>query len=455
MRMRAAAREHRPLVWLLSLGLVLRIATMVAYHPALFYSDSWGYLKMASGPFPVSIAPLRPSGYPLLIRLFSLDGHSLLTLIGVQHLAGLLSGGLLYAALLREGVGRWLASAASALLVLDLWSVALEQRVLAEAFFTLALTASLYLALRRRRVALELGASGLLLALAATMRPVALFAALVWLAHLLLRRPGARALLAGLGGLLVPLLIYAALHDASTGTFGLTQSNGWFLYARIGQIVDCRGVNVPLEERPLCVRARPGEGPTYFLFSRSSPAHRLFGAISADHTRQAHSDAILLHFALRMILARPLDYLRIVGADVARFLEPGTSAGAAEDGTVMLPRHVRLTRDDRLQRVGLPASYVPHADPPAAQLSWLAGWLHTSRLLIDVLLALSAFALLLRVRGSSAVLLAAGEGVALLVGSAASAGFAIRYLLPAVPLIVFAGTLSLARISTRRPARTL
>jgi len=48
----------------------VRLAALIAYRPALFYSDSWGYLKMARGPRLVAIAPTRPSGYPLALRLF-------------------------------------------------------------------------------------------------------------------------------------------------------------------------------------------------------------------------------------------------------------------------------------------------------------------------------------------------------------------------------------------------
>src|SRR5947209_19490498 len=54
-------RRHWPFALVLAAGALLRIATEVAYHPALFYSDSWGYLSMAHGGSLVSFAPLRPS----------------------------------------------------------------------------------------------------------------------------------------------------------------------------------------------------------------------------------------------------------------------------------------------------------------------------------------------------------------------------------------------------------
>ena len=49
-------RRHWPFALVLAAGGLLRVACEVAYRPALFYSDSWGYLAMAHGSGVVSFA---------------------------------------------------------------------------------------------------------------------------------------------------------------------------------------------------------------------------------------------------------------------------------------------------------------------------------------------------------------------------------------------------------------
>ena len=89
-------RRHWPFALVLAAGAALRIASEVAYRPALFYSDSWGYLAMAHGSGIVSFAPLRPSGYPLVLKVLSVAGDGLAATTLVQHLAGLATGLLAY-----------------------------------------------------------------------------------------------------------------------------------------------------------------------------------------------------------------------------------------------------------------------------------------------------------------------------------------------------------------------
>src|SRR5947209_15266498 len=96
-------RRHWPFALVLAAGALLRIATEVAYHPALFYSDSWGYLSMAHGGSLVSFAPLRPSGYPLILKVL----HALPVITTVQHVAGLATALLVYVTCRMLGVRRW------------------------------------------------------------------------------------------------------------------------------------------------------------------------------------------------------------------------------------------------------------------------------------------------------------------------------------------------------------
>ena len=100
----AVARQHWLFTVSLALGLVLRILTLIAYRPALLYTDSTKYLL---GAYPGG----DPPGYQLaikpLVALFNLSA-----IAAIQHLLGLGMAVALYLVLLRRGVPRWLSALA-------------------------------------------------------------------------------------------------------------------------------------------------------------------------------------------------------------------------------------------------------------------------------------------------------------------------------------------------------
>src|SRR4051812_1197047 len=167
-RVLAVAGRHRTLTVVLAGAVVLRALSMMAYGPALFFSDSWAYLSMAWDGGLVKFAPDRPAGYPLVIHLLGPAGHALWPLVALQHLAGLATGVIVYALCLHRGVSKWLAAAAAAVVLLGGATLAVEQQIMPEAFFTLALVAALALVVWRPRDTRVLVASGLLLAGAVT-----------------------------------------------------------------------------------------------------------------------------------------------------------------------------------------------------------------------------------------------------------------------------------------------
>ena len=72
------AREHWLLTALLAVGLALRVATQIAYRPALFYIDSMKYLF---GAYPGN----DPPGYQILIRpLLAVANPSFLFFHGIR-----------------------------------------------------------------------------------------------------------------------------------------------------------------------------------------------------------------------------------------------------------------------------------------------------------------------------------------------------------------------------------
>src|ERR1700722_967920 len=125
-------RAHWLIVGLVLAGALVRILTMVAYAPALLFPDSWGYIATGlTGSF-VGLPTVHPVGYPVLIRLLTLPDRSLAELVAFQHLAVLGVGAAIYAALIRSGLPRWAAAAAAALVLLDGYSITLEQDVMSD-----------------------------------------------------------------------------------------------------------------------------------------------------------------------------------------------------------------------------------------------------------------------------------------------------------------------------------
>lgn len=458
-------RRHWALLTVLGLAVALRLAAALAYRPALVFPDSWAYLGAAYNGSPVGLLPDKPSGYPLLLDLLALPGRSLATITVVQHLAGLAVGVLVYVLLLRLGAARLVAAAASAVVLLDSYLIALEQHVLAEAFFVLAVTASALL-ITTRRSRLSLGAAGLLLAGATMFRAAALFAIPVWLLYLVWTRPGWRPAAAAALSMVAPLLAYGALHDARTGTFGLTQFEGWFLYGRVADLADCRRVEVPRRVRDLCPTAADrrlaGRDPNvFFLWDARSPARRRFGATETPEEQRLANDR-LREFGIAVVRARPFAYLNAVAGDYLRFFEPGAmSLVRTYDDPITFPRSRRRPGGGTVQRMYYP-DYTGAVHSPAGVLTRYQRVVHTPRWLLAAL-ALAGLAVVLlaavpslrdRLPRRREVFLLVGGGLTLLLPAALN-HFEVRYLLPSVPLIVSGGVLALYDIAGLRHRRAL
>jgi hypothetical protein len=447
-------------------GATVRILTMIAYPPALFFGDSWGYIVGAFGGHPIAISNIRASGYSALIRLFTLPDRDLVRLVAVQHLAGLVIGMLVYAALIRARLPRVAAAAAAALVLLDGYAITLEQYVMSETLFSLTLLAAALVlawpALRgdaghasaRAASVWLIAVAGLLLAGAVLQRAEGLFAVPLFLAYVLWSRIGWRRGALFAVALAVPILAYATLEAARFGSFGLTQSSGWTLYGRVAAFADCRGAGIPSAARPVCETAaqqhsHPG-APTWYIFDPASPADRMFGGYGRTPAAQAHSNAVLGSFALRIVVHQPFDYLGAVGGDVLRFFTPGATQFDDAVSATSLPS--RATGQNVVEDVR--SRYLPTVHPrvqsPAELIRGYRRAIHVPRPLLAILALASLLALAMRVPARRDVLLLSGSGLALLIGTAATAGFGLRYLLPAVPLLAIGGALSLRDLWARR-----
>ena len=453
-------------------AVVIRLLTMIAYRPALFFGDSWGYVTSAYsgrlfGTAAPTISNFRPSGYPALIWLLAAPGRDIAQLITLQHLAGVVAGVLVYVALLRAAVLPAIAACAAALILLDGYTITLEQYVMADTFFALIVLCACVVwawpalgdPAYGRIGAARAGAGGLLLAAATLVRLEGLFIVPAVIAYLLWKRSGWRALLAVVLAVGAPLTVYSVAENARYGTFGLSQWGGWTAYARVAGFADCAGAGVPVATRPLCEsaaeRARHPDASSWYLFDPASPAIRLFGPVSRSVVEQRRSNRLLESFAVAIAEHQPLDLGSAVLGDFLEFFEPGTAQYGDATGATVLPSAAAAEYVDPYARDRFLPGIGRTVGSPGAALRRYRSVIHIPRALMAVLALASIVGVARALRWRREVLLFSGSGILLLLGTAATAGFAQRYPLGAVPPLAIGGTLSLRElVSTARGERT-
>lgn len=459
----AAGRFHWPLVALLAVGAAVRLAIMIAYRPALFFSDSWGYVFTAFTGHPVAFSYLRPDGYPVLLKLLTFPGRDLAQLVGLQHICGLLTGGLVYAAVVRAGCARLLGAVAAATVLLDGYMITLEQYLMPEAFFTITLLiAVLLIAWARLPTASRksqsnvwvAAAAGFLLAAATLQREVALSTVPICAIYLIWIRAGWRRVSAFGLALAAPLLAYAALYDARFGVFGFSETSGWTLYGRVAAFADCAGAGIRVEQQPLCEtpaerHAHP-DSPTWYIWASSSPAGRAFPDGHDTRQAQEHADAILGAFARRIIAHQPLDYIRAVATDALNYFTPGaTPFNDAVSATALPATSASEPRSERVRRRVLPRVH-PQVRAPADVIRAYRRIVHIPRPLLAAFAFVSLLVLASSLPRRPEVFLFTGGALALIIATAATAGFGLRYLLPAVPLLAIGGSSATWSLLTHR-----
>ena len=178
-----------------SLGLALRVITMLGFPPAIWFGgDSASYVATALYHSP---GTSRLSGYGLMLFLLS-PFHSFAVVTVVQHLLGLAVAVMIYALLRRYGLPGWGATLATVPVLFDAFQIQLEHEILPTAPFGFLVMVAILLTLwwRGRGPVWATVAAGAALAVGATFWPVGLPMLIVFLAYLLLRRVGWRTLVA-------------------------------------------------------------------------------------------------------------------------------------------------------------------------------------------------------------------------------------------------------------------
>jgi Dolichyl-phosphate-mannose-protein mannosyltransferase len=441
-------------------GAVLRALTMVAYAPALLFPDSWGYIATGlTGSF-VGLPTVHPVGYPVLIRLLTLPDRSLAELVAFQHLAVLGVGIAIYATLIRSRLPRWAAAAAAALVLLDGYSITLEQYVMSDTFFTVGLLAALLviawpqlgLVQRQAPMVRRAAITGLLLAFTSLVREVAPFAIPVVLVYLLWMRAGWRPLVAFLVAAALPLLVYSALIDHRFHVFGMTATPGWTLYGRVAGFADCNGVKVKPAARGLCEtsaqRKSHPTAPDWYIWG-PSPAMRVFHPDTQSIAQIAPTNRVLESFSRTMIVHHPLDFVDATLSDFLRYFTPGAVPYNDAVSATSLPRspaqeaHSAVTQQRDLPGLKL------QVRSPAGFVRAYRGVMHVPRPVLALLALAALLAVCLRVPSRREIFLLVGSAVMILLGTAATGGFALRYLLPAVPLLAIGGGVAVTQLLER------
>jgi hypothetical protein len=456
-------RRHAGILALLVAGAALRLAVIVAYRPAFWFSDTINYLYYSK---PFEPDTLRPNGYPAFLLALRFTGDLAYVAI-VQHIVGLALVVVGYAFLRRRGVAGWLAVLGTAPLALDPRLVVMEHYIMAESLFIAAVLVGLVLLLWRERPgpALCAGASALLL-VATLTRSIGLPVALMGLAFVVVRWLGWRAAVVYAAVLILPLVGYAAWYNSYYGHYNLSGWQGRFLYARTAQIADCRRLPLTSEERPLCpqqpLNQRP-ERADYYLWSADSPASK-YGV---------DSDELLQGFAVKVIMNQKRDYLRLIGRDTATFFLPWRHVGpqtdclngrwylADGDGGDQpgnLDRALRQSAADQDCQANLTVGYtseqgpVPTHSSLRAALTWYSRHVQVPGPVLLLGLLVAVVVAIWRPRRAPnryngiAALMIAGCGFALAAGAFATAMLDFRFGVPAVPLMVLGGVLAVHQL---------
>ncbi len=311
---------HAPIMIIVVVAVALRMLTMIAYRPALEFSgDSLAYLRLAR---PLVPDPVRPAGYPLLLRALSVT-HRLWVVPAVQHATGVLLGICLYALVVHRGVTPRVAALAAAPVLLDAYQVDIEHFVMAETLFeALVVAGAAALLWAPRPSVAACGLAGGCLALASLVRTVGIVLGLLALVWVLARRLGWSRSVVFTGMLAAPLTGYAVWFHSAHGTYALTGGDTYWLYGRVAPIADCTRLDLSPDARQLCSPHPPAErpGPNYYVWNHNSPRF----TVDVPDDRK---NAVLAEFAHQVILRQPVDYARMLTGEVTHFFTPGRWVG--------------------------------------------------------------------------------------------------------------------------------
>jgi hypothetical protein len=460
----ALARRHLLLAGALGLGVVLRAVVMAGFAPAaLFKLDTYDYLWDAAHLQP---NPVNPSGYALFLWLLR-PFHSLLLIAGLQHLLGLGIAVMIYVVLRRWGVPGWVAVLATAPVLFDPAQLLIEQLVMADILAMFLMIAAFAVLLLRRSPSVPRSATAaLLMGASAVVRPTTLPLIAAMAGYLLIRRAGWRAAVAALGAGLLPVAAYVAWFAAVSGSVGLTNSDGLFLWSRTMSFANCGTIKPPADLLSLCPGRQPrslrNPAATYRLLPRQylwdhhawlwrqQPA----GLVPDTAGFTAANNARARDFAIRAIEAQPLDYARVVGTGLIRAFTQSDQLhfpGIQPDAVFLTPASRRYMLAAVRAYVGTTAGIGPYLGvhtgtrlqaPWAGLVSRYQDHVHLPGPVFGLIMLTGLGGILIPRRRTAAGALVWTAAAIVMILPVAEHEYTYRYVIPAVPLVCLAAALT-------------
>src|SRR4051812_45886136 len=445
---------------LVAAGVALRVLLVADYSPAVFANaDSARYIHFALEPPGLLNDPFGPTGYSEFLRAAHWISPQIGFTIVLQHILGVCSALLLYGAARRLGAGRWPALIAPAVLLLSAEQVYVEHTILTEGAFIPLLCAGLYCVARstdslRRRDA-WLAAGGGLLASAALVRTVGLVMlpiVIVWLV-LAARARWTLRLRSVLPALLPMVLVigtYLILVSAQDGQSGLSDLSGWNTYARSAPFAECKNFTPPDGTVAVCERRPPKyrHGTLFYLWRDGSPARQVYGG------PPRHS-ATLGRFGRAAIVNQPLDYVKTVGHESERFVNP-KAAPQPDGGAGPFRINLRTPATEGLVNRMVDRLYSPvtlKVEGGVKTFQDYEGHWRLSGVVPAVVLGLSLLGAILGLgRPRRGAALFAALGAAFIVFPAATLLYIDRYGIPAMAVLGAGAALGVAALANRLAA---
>jgi len=453
----------------LGAGALLRLIAMLGYPGALWFSgDSYVYLGAALRPRPDLS---KTTGYSFFLRALE-PLHSLTLVTGVQHLMGLGVAVMVYALARRAGVSeRWSVAAALPVL-LDGYQIEDEHMVMAETLFTFLIVLAMLLILWRATVRWPIALlAGILAGYAVVVRSEGLPVLVLFPLALALRsgdnskrrrwqwRKQWRRQWAAAGvmaaGCAMPVLAYVGWFHHVNHTYGLTRSDGFYLWGRASSFADCAVIRPPADEARVCPSGVPSrrQPPGSYIWHAPMVHDLPGGPVSPAN------DRLLRDFAIRAVEAQPFAYMGAVFKGLALSVEWPRNAKYPSAGTVrdyyfhLKPQVVPASHSwiPGGTAYGDAASY-GHATPSRVFKPFaypIAGYerlFYTYGPLFGLIMVTGAWGVWRRRRDSAPGWSALPwvTAVVLLVFPIAIADFDYRYLLPVLPFAGLAAALAFA-----------
>ncbi len=319
-KLRRLLRRHSAFLTLIALGAGLRALFMFSYKPAFWYfGDSGVYITMAEAK-DLYASPTRALGYVVALKFLE-PTHTFMSLILLQHLAGLALAAAMYAFLQHRGAPRWLSCLAIVPVLVDSLILTVEHYLLPDQILTFCIGMAVIIVLWNKKPSWPAtGVAGLLLASAWFTKPTALPVVVLVGLLLIVRWVGWRSLVAYSVAFLVPYLLVMNWVGDRQSVYG--SQSGIALYGRAAMIADCSRVELTYEEQTLCPTRHFDRADAYFW---TSPPKRRYMAYTAEGAK------LYTDFSLAVIRQQPGDYLRSVGKESLAHLVPGFRLGPDND----------------------------------------------------------------------------------------------------------------------------